>query len=144
LDILYRYIHFLGIVLLSGTLMGEVLLVRARLSGLELRRLAMLDGAFGMSFLVVLAGGLLQWFAGAKPSDFYTHNPMFMAKLGLVGAVALLSIHPTVWFIRHRKRPDADQVAVPGSVRFLVRLEMALLLAVPLLAVLMARGVGAR
>lgn len=144
MDILYRYIHFFGLVLVSGTLMAETLMLRKQLSGLELRRLAMLDGAYGMSILVLLAGGFLQWFAGSKPSDFYTRNPVFMAKLGLVVAVALLSIWPTVWFIRHRKRPDADRVAVPGAVRALVRLELALLLVIPLLAVLMARGVGLR
>lgn len=144
MDILYRYIHFLGLVLVSGTLMAETLLLRKQLSGLELRRLAMLDGAYGMSILVLLAGGFLQWFAGSKPASFYTGNHVFWAKLGLVALVALISVWPTIWFIRNRKRPDADRVAVPGSVRTLVRLEMALLLVIPLLAVLMARGVGAR
>lgn len=144
MEVLYRYVHFLGIVLVSGTLMAEVLLVRRKLNGLELRKLAMVDGAFGMSFLVLLAGGLLQWFMGAKPSFFYTQNPVFLAKMALVAAVALLSIGPTVWFIRHRKTPESETVSVPDSVRLLVRVELALLLLIPLLAVLMARGAGFR
>ncbi len=76
MDILYRYIHFLGLVLVSGTLMAETLMLRKHLSGLELRRLAMLDGAYGMSIVVLLGCGFLPWFAGSKPSSIYTQTPV--------------------------------------------------------------------
>jgi uncharacterized membrane protein len=44
-----------------------MLLTRKRLTGLELRRLALLDGAYGLSVLVLVTGGLMQWFMGGKP-----------------------------------------------------------------------------
>lgn len=144
MEILFRYVHFLGLVLTAGTLLAEMLLVRKKLNGFELRRLAMLDGAYGMSVTILVAGGFLQWFMGAKPSFFYTHNPVFLLKVGLVVLIGILSIYPTVWFIKNRKTPEAQVVDVPGSVRVLIRLEAALVLVIPLLAVLMARGVGAR
>lgn len=142
MDLFFRYVHFLGILAAAGTLTAEALLTRKRLTGLELRRLALLDGAYGLSMIVLVTGGLMQWFMGAKPSSFYTSNPVFIAKVALVGAIGLLSIVPTVWFIRHRRAAEADQVPVPGMVRALVKLEVALMLVIPLLAVLMARGIG--
>jgi putative membrane protein len=142
MELFFRYVHFMGILAAAGTLTAEALLTRKRLNGLELRRLALLDGVYGLSALVLVAGGLMQWFMGGKPSTFYTSNPVFIAKVTLVGIIGLLSIVPTVWFIRHRAAPEADQVTVPGMVRAVVKLEVVLMLLVPLLAVLMARGIG--
>lgn len=116
MDLLWRYVHFLG----------------------------MLDGAYGLAGLILITGGLLLWFKGGKPSFFYTQNPVFLAKVGLVAVIALLSIYPTVWFILKRKVPDAEVVPVPDAVRLVIRLELVLVFIVPLLAVLMARGVGYR
>ena len=144
MDLLYRYIHFLGILMAVGTLMGEMLLLRKRLTGAEVKRLGLLDGAFGASALLLVGGGLAQWFLGAKPSAFYSQNPVFLLKVGFVILVGGLSVYPTVWLLRHRKAEDAAQVTVPDPVRLVVRLEMALLLLIPLLAVLMARGIGHR
>jgi putative membrane protein len=144
MDILFRYVHFLGILLSAGTLMAEVLMVKRKLNGFELRKLGLVDAAYGMSGAVLITGGLLLWFKGSKPSFFYTNNPVFLLKVSLVAVIALLSIHPTVWFIRRRKVPDAQVVEVPPSVRLAVRAQMAVVLLLPLLAILMARGVGLR
>jgi putative membrane protein len=144
MDVLYRYVHFLGILLSAGILMAEVLLVKRKLNGFELRKLGLVDAAYGMSGIVLITGGLLLWFKGSKPSFFYTQNPVFLLKVSLVAVVGLTSIHPTVWFIRRRKVPDAEVVEVPPSVRFAVRAQLAVVLLLPLLAVLMARGVGLR
>jgi putative membrane protein len=67
---------------------------------------------------------------------------VFLAKVALVGLIGLLSIVPTVWFIRNRRAEEGVHVTVPGRVRAIVKLEVALMLIVPLLAVLMARGIG--
>lgn len=142
LDLLYRYLHFLGILLASGALFAELLLLRRRLTGLEIKRVGLIDGAYGASILLLVGGGLAQWFVGFKPADFYTRNPVFLVKIGMVALIGLLSIYPTVWLIRNRRLPEAETFSVPGGVRILVRLEAVLLLVVPLLAVLMARGVG--
>lgn len=142
MDILFRYVHFLGILLSVGALMSEALFVKEKMNGLELRKMALLDAAFGMGSMVFIAAGLLLWFKGGKPSFFYSRNPVFMAKITLVGVVALLSIYPTIFFVRNRKLPEGQVVDVPGSVRRLLRAEIALVMLVPLLAVLMARGIG--
>ena len=81
------------------------------------------------------------WFTGAKPSDFYTNNPVFHAKLSLFVVVGLLSIYPTVFFMRNRKN-EAETLAVPVGVIRVLRMELVLLVFIPVLAFLMARGVG--
>ena len=62
-------------------------------------------------------------------------------------AVGLLSIYPTVQFLKWRKALKARQApALDGAVRKRIRMvlhvELTLLLVIILLAVMMARGVG--
>jgi putative membrane protein len=67
---------------------------------------------------------------------------VFLTKISLFGVAALLSIYPTVFFLKHRKGPEKQSVAIPKSLRLILKIELALILLIPLLAVLMARGVG--
>ncbi|MEN3111314.1 DUF2214 family protein [Uliginosibacterium paludis] len=142
-DLLVRYAHFLAILILTGVLFAEHLLLRDEMSAAEIRRLARIDRFYGLAAAGVLAAGLTLWMSGAKPAAFYTANPVFHAKLGLFALAALISIHPTVFLIR-QSRLEAQVVRVPRSVRQAVRLELAILILLPLLAVLMAHGVGLR
>ncbi|TMO92286.1 DUF2214 domain-containing protein, partial [Pseudoalteromonas sp. S3178] len=80
-------------------------------------------------------------FAVGKPSEFYTKNPIFHAKVGLFLLIALLSIIPTVFLLKHRNTTAAN-LSVPQRIIVIKRLEMLLLLVLPLLAALMARGYG--
>jgi putative membrane protein len=70
-------------------------------------------------------------------------NSLFHAKLGLFILVGLLSILPTVVFIKWRKTLKAGQVPAPSArhvrlVTWSIRLELLQLLVIPLLA----RGYG--
>jgi putative membrane protein len=56
--------------------------------------------------------------------------------------VGLLSIYPTIFFIRNRKGNQGELVAVPSAIFWMLRLELLLLAIIPLLAGLMAHGVG--
>lgn len=141
LDILIRYIHFLGILGLASTLVAEHLLVKKELTVPEVRRLAAIDAAFGVSAGITLAAGLSLWLWVGKPASFYTGNPLFHMKFGAFLLVGLMSVYPTLFFIRNRKS-QARVVEVPGRVMVLIRAELAILTFIPLLAVLMARGFG--
>lgn len=136
-----RYLHFIGIVLLSGALVGEHLLLKRSVEAAQLRRIAVLDMLFGASAVIVLLGGLGQWFWGMQPASFYSGNWVFHLKVTLFVVMALLSIYPTVFFLRNRKHLSGE-VAIPGVIIHLIRAELALLLIIPLLAVLMAQGIG--
>jgi putative membrane protein len=140
-EVLVRYLHFLGIIVLSASLVSEHLLLSLDASTNKLKRLAAIDGIFGMSALTVLVAGLLLWFVVGRPSEFYTHNWVFHIKLTLFAVIGCLSVFPTIFFIRHRNSASAD-VVIPKSIVMIVRVELVLLLCVPLFAAFMARGYG--
>jgi putative membrane protein len=144
MDILFRYIHFLSFILLCGSLLAENILIRNSLTRRELGTLARVDALFGLSAMTALGAGLLLWFVYGKGFAFYARNPVFHAKLTLFVIVGLLSIRPTVFFLKQRKGNPADTVAVPAGLINLIRIELAVALAIPLLAVMMAKGVGLR
>lgn len=136
-----RYLHFAGILVFSATLFAELLLVKPELSRKELSRLAGVDGAFGLSALLVMGAGLLMWFSFGKPADFYSTNPVFIAKLILFGIVGSLSVLPTVYYIKNRKGDPSEMVKSPVWLKPIILAELITLLFIPLLAVLMAAGV---
>jgi putative membrane protein len=144
MDILFRYIHFLSFILLCGSLLAENILIRNSMSRRELGTLARVDALFGLSALTALGAGLLLWFVYGKGFAFYARNPVFHAKLTLFLIVGLLSIRPTVFFLKQRKGNPSDTVPVPSAVLNLVRIELFVALAIPLFAVMMAKGIGLR
>jgi len=140
-DILIRYLHLFGVVVLAGTLIIENMAISREISREDVRNLVKVDGIYGASAVVVLICGLTLLLAGAKPSEFYTANPVFHVKMTLFVLVGLLSIYPTVFFLRNRK-VELERLAVPVAVIRVLRLELVLLLFIPILAFLMARGIG--
>jgi putative membrane protein len=58
--------------------------------------------------------------------------------------IGIVSIYPTIFFARNKKGEPSEALAVPRAVTWSVRLELLFLLAMPLLATLMARGIGNR
>ncbi|HET7864491.1 MAG TPA: DUF2214 family protein [Burkholderiaceae bacterium] len=145
-DALLAYFHFVAIIGTVSFLVAEAVLCRPGLDGALAHRLKRVDVAYAGFAVVALATGLLRLFWGAKGSGFYTHNPVFHAKMTVYVAVALLSIVPTVRFVKWSKAALAtgrgpDDAAVQAVRRFIAA-ELALVALLPLLAALMARGVG--
>ena len=142
-EIALRYLHFVSIFAIVGTLTSEHLLLRKSLTRAEIGRIARIDAVYGIAALTLLTVGLTLWFGNVgKPSVFYSKNWIFHTKITLFALIGILSIHPTVFFIRKRKGPVDEVIAIPKSVFWMLRLELLLLAIIPLLAGLMARGVG--
>ncbi|MBM3344884.1 MAG: DUF2214 family protein [Betaproteobacteria bacterium] len=146
-DALLAYLHFTAILILASALGAEALLLRAQAGAATIRSLARADILYGISSGVVIATGLLRLYFGIKGSVFYTANPVFWAKMALFVVVGLISIPPTLKFIRWRRRLAADAAFLPAAgelaaVRRIVFIELHLLALVPLAAVFMARGLG--
>jgi putative membrane protein len=143
IEIFLRYIHFISIFTLVSTLVSEHLLLKKELTRAEIGRLARIDAVYGVAALTLIAAGLTLWLGGfTKPAVYYNKNWIFHTKLSLFVSVALLSIYPTIFFIKNRNGNQADVVTVPGSVFWMLRFELLLLFIIPLLAGLMSRGVG--
>ena len=136
-----RYAHFLGIILLASMLILENVLLKTELSSSDLRKIAAFDGLYGLGAVLTLGAGLMLWLSVGKPAEFYNANPVFHTKLTLFLIVALVSIIPTLFFLKNR-RVEASSVAVPKHILVIKRLELVGILIIPLLAALMALGIG--
>ena len=143
---LLAYLHYLSIIVLGAFLTAELMVCRPPLGPEQVRLLPRLDIVFFAAALLSLITGLLRLFVYAKGVSFYLPNPTFHAKMALYVAVAVISIVPTVRFIRWRRALDAGG-ALPATaevarVKRLIHIELALFALMPLMAVLMARGIG--
>jgi len=143
LEILLRYLHFISIFAIVGSLVSEHMLLRKTLKRSEISKLANIDAVYGIAALVLLMVGLTLWLGSVgKPSVYYTKNWIFHTKITLFATVGFLSIYPTVFFLKNRKGNPEEEVVIPKSIFMLLRFELLLLFIIPLLAGLMAHGVG--
>lgn len=146
-DALLAYAHYAAILLLVGLLAVELAVCTADAAPARLQRLKTIDGMYGMSAMLVLGTGAARVWMGAKGSAFYLDNPVFYAKVALFLVVGMLSAYPTVQFFRWAAALDGNRQFTPGAdavarVRTLIKLQFLGIACLPLLAVLMARGVG--
>lgn len=143
LEIFLRYLHFISIFAIVGSLVSEHLLLKKSMTRAELVRLARIDAIYGMAAVTLLAAGLTLWLGGVgKPTEFYSKNWIFHIKITLFAVIGILSVYPTIFFIKNRKGHHEDVVSIPDSIFWMLRFELLLLFIIPLLAGLMAKGVG--
>lgn len=146
-DFLLAALHHLLFFGLVAMLVAEAVLLRGALDRAAMQRLAGIDLGYGLSAMLLLVVGASRLLFGIKGWDFYAHNPWFHAKLGAFVLVGLLSILPTLRFLRWRKAlaanpgflPDAAEVA---KIRGVVRFELLLVAAIFVFAAAMARHGG--
>jgi putative membrane protein len=141
------YLHYLSIFLLFALLTLEHQLFKRPLDLPRARSLIRVDIAYGLSAGLVLATGIARLVWYGKGPAYYLHNSLFHAKFGLFILIALLSILPTLVFLNWRNDLRAGQVPQLSArlgtlVIMCIRLELLLLLILPLLAALLARGFG--
>ncbi len=142
MEVFIRYLHFISIFGIVAALAAEFFLVKDRVNGQEVRWIFRIDGFYGVAAILAVAAGLILWFGIGKPADFYTKNWIFHLKVGLAILLAFLSLPPTIFYFRNRKAKADEIIPVPRYVRFLIRIELFLLVVIPLCAVLMAKGYG--
>lgn len=144
MDYLIRYGHYLGFIVLFASLTAEHLLTSPSIDGRQARKIAVIDAIYGLSALMVIVSGVSMFFGHGfgKGTAFYLKNGIFHAKVTIFVLIALLSLKPTLFFIRHRNSPDDATISVPRSIIMLQRVQLLLVLALPLLGLLMARGIG--
>jgi putative membrane protein len=116
------------------------------LDGAGLGRLFAADTAWGIAAFLWIGSGLLRAFGGLeKGSEFYLSSPLFLVKMGLLGAILLLEVWPMATFIRwrvQRARGKAPNTAAVGRLYVVNQLQVGLVVAMVFTASFMARGVG--
>jgi len=142
--VIVRYLHFIAVFAIVGAIFAEQFLVSKNMSRKEIKQISKIDAIYGFGVLLVLFAGLILWFTVGKPAQYYSRNWIFHAKLTMFVVLGLLSIYPTVFFMKNRKGSDLDtQISVPGSVILLLRIEILIIIIMPILATYMSLGYGA-
>ncbi|UNK50139.1 DUF2214 family protein [Lysobacter sp. S4-A87] len=146
-DFVLASLHHLLVYALIAMLVAQSVLLRGAVDRPTLQRLVGIDRGYGICAMLLIVVGICRIIYGVKGHDFYLHNPWFHAKMGAFVLVGLLSIVPTVRFLRWRKAlatnpsylPDATEV---GRLRGIVRFELILIAAIFVFAAAMARYGG--
>jgi putative membrane protein len=142
--IIVAWIHYVAIMLLIASLLGEHLLVKPELTAVQARTIQRLDIVYGSSAGIVLITGIMRMFL-EKGVAYYNHHIAFHILFGIFVIAAVLSIYPTRLYLRWR----ADILAGRGQqlapvqfrkIQIILRVEMALLLLAPFFATWMAHG----
>ena len=147
LDAVLAYLHFTAIFLLYSLLVTQAMVMRAPLDESGIRLLSRVDIGYAISAVAVLLTGMLRLGFGAKGADFHLGNWPVYVKVGLFLAVGLISIKPTLEFIKWRRALDHDAAwQLPpleqAAMRRIVMIEVHLAALIPIFAVIMARGIG--
>ena len=141
------YLHFLSIMALAAMLVTQLALCSRDLQPPQVQTLARIDIVYLFAAILALATGLIRLFVAGKGTSFYFMNPLFYIKIALFLAVGLISVMPTLQFIRWNRALKAGEGRVLRdndieTIRRYIALELLLLAFIPLAAVLMARGIG--
>jgi putative membrane protein len=145
LDAALAYLHYTTMFLLFGFMTVEVMLLRGTLDPAQIRLIGRVDLWYFGSAIAALVTGFLRLVFGAKGPDFYLSSWPIYVKLGLFVAVAVISVQPTLTFIRWRRALDHDPAWRVGDderrrMRRYLMLQVHLAALIPLVAVVMARG----
>jgi putative membrane protein len=142
--IIVAWIHYVAIMLLIASLLGEHLLLKPELTATEARTIQRLDAVYGSSAAIVLISGIMRMFL-EKGVAYYNHHIAFHILFGIFIIAAVLSIYPTRLYLRWRSdiRASRGQRLEPAQfkkMQMIVRVEMTLLLLAPFFATWMAHG----
>lgn len=147
LDAVLAYLHYLAIFVLFAFLTVQVILIKGSLDERSVRLLGRMDIWYFSSAGAALLTGFLRAGLGAKGGDFYFGAWPIYVKIGLFLLVGMISVYPTLAFIRWRRALEHDRAwtvpeAEQARIRKLVMIEIHLAALIPVFAVIMARGLG--
>lgn len=138
---LLRTLHFISIFGLVGAIVIENIAIKPTITKEDIVNLARVDAVAGISAILTLGFGLALWFGAGKPAAFYSSNPIFHGKLGLFALLVLFAAYPALFFFKQRNT-ESNSISVPKLVRVFLKIELLLVFVIPVLAFLMARGIG--
>jgi putative membrane protein len=144
---LMAFLHHLAAFTVVAALVAEVVLFKLPLTIVQARRVQRADQIFGAAAGVLLIVGLLRVFYFEKGAGYYFTNAFFLTKFTLFIVAALISIYPTVLFIRWNKTLKQGEVPAiaPETItrtRMCMMLELTAIVGILLCAPFMARGLG--
>jgi putative membrane protein len=148
-DAILQFLHLSAILALVVFITSEAAICRPEWMNPQIvDRLALVDRIYGIAAIAVLVTGFIRIYWGTKGAGWYWGNWLLHLKLAAFVVVALISIVPTLRFRRWRRALRAGgALPAPHEVRGtrkLVMLQAHIIPLIPLAAVFLARGFGAR
>jgi putative membrane protein len=142
LDLCFAVAHHLLVFSLFGVLCAELAAVRRGMTPAAVGTVAAIDLSYGVLAGLILIVGFARAHFAAKGWTYYAHNAFFWSKIATFAVVGLLSVPPTLAYIRWKRAgsaPTDSQIA--GARRFLYA-ELVLFAPLLAFAAAMARGYG--
>ena len=141
------YVHYLSFMVCFGALVLERRLIKPDPDRREATLMVITDVVYGLAALALLVSGILRVLYFGQGSEFYTENHLFWWKVGTYLAVGGLSLYPTITYILWAlplRKGELPKVSpqLANRLAWILNIELAGFAAIPLLATLMARGVG--
>lgn len=141
------FLHHLMAFALVACVVYEFIAYRKGLTMQEARRIQRADLIYGISAGLLLVVGVLRVIYFEKGPAFYTNNSFFWLKMNAFLVVGLLSIDPTIRYLRWSKTLKENRVPEIADgefkrTRLLLTLEVIGLAVVLFAAAMMARGIG--
>jgi putative membrane protein len=146
-DLVLAILHHLLVFMLAGVLAFEIGTVNLGMKRDAILGVGRVDNGYGILAVAIIVVGFVRAIVAAKGWAYYAVNLFFWAKIATFVVVGLLSIVPTVAFIRWRNALKSDAAFAPPvdairRIRFYLWAEAALFLLIPVFAAAMARGYG--
>jgi len=141
-DLTLAIVHHVLIFGVFATLLAEFLLLRALTSKEAVARVAAIDQWYGVLATLILIVGFSRAVYAAKGWFYYSHNAFFWAKIATFALIGLISIRPTLVFIRWRRSGTVPDAAAIRPLRMCLHIELSLFVLLLAFAAAMARGYG--
>jgi putative membrane protein len=147
INAIFAFLHFVAAISVVFTVIYERLNFKKQLTNIEAKRLQKVDSIYGLSAMLVLIIGFLRVYFFEKGSSYYFSNTFFWIKLGLFAIVGLLSIYPTIRFLKWKKIIQNDEDVELGDgeyrkIKMYLNLEVVGLVLILMSASLMAKGIN--
>ena len=144
---LMAFLHHVLAFALTACVVYEFIAFHRNMSTAEIRRIQRVDLVYGISAGLLLVVGVLRVFFFEKGANYYMNNPFFWVKMDAFLIVGLLSIDPTIRYIRWNRTLQQNQIpeiteTVYKRTRLLLTLQVIGIIVILLAAPMMARGVG--
>jgi putative membrane protein len=143
----FAWLHLVAVGLAVGLLLSEYWMCRRIPDRLQVRLLGTVDLGYFLALIGSLATGLARMRLEGQDTAYYLANRLFWLKIALFIAIGLIALFPARQYIRWNREARTAPAFAPLTrelerVRGSLALQLGLMLLLPLLAILTARGYG--
>lgn len=141
-DLLMAVLHHVIMFALFGVLLAELVTVRRGMDAGAVARVSAMDLWYGILAGLIVVVGFARAIFAAKGWDYYEHNVFFWAKIATFVVIGLLSVPPTLQYLKWRRAGTAPTEDAVARVRRYLWIELVLFIPLLAFAAAMARGYG--